>query len=186
MRDRADWWEDPGYHPLHVADSGIRAEWYRTNNQRFVQGYFAAHPQLQQKARQELRMRQAARAKKENIVADKKLADELRNVRKKYVQNQCTKKDVPNLPLSQEILRAVSKRSGITQSALKSPDKNQHIVYWRNIAITVMRSHLPCATTSWIGNIFRRDHTTILHALRSVERRPERYISDIRKVEAML
>lgn len=84
--------------------------------------------------------------------------------------------------VARKIINAVSERSGLTVGLIISPSRKYTNAYWRHLAIALIRKHTELSAQQ-IGQIFSRDHSTILHAVkRGNESKPE----DIATVEAML
>jgi len=67
-----------------------------------------------------------------------------------------------------DIIEATCRVFKITKQALLSKCRDRYLVRARNICITVIKDKLHMALTD-IGKLFNRDHTTVIHALRTVE-----------------
>ena len=81
----------------------------------------------------------------------------------------------------QSITKAVAKHFKIKRSDLRSSSRKQSLVRARSLAMLLIRDHTN-HTMLQIGEYFGgRDHTTVLHALRSTEKR---LASDPQLVEA--
>lgn len=84
------------------------------------------------------------------------------------------------------ILQQISQVSGLAIAEIVSPRRQRHIVYWRTIAAYLMRKHT-AVSYPVIGNrLGGRDHSTIIHACRIVERNPDKFHADINRVESLL
>lgn len=91
----------------------------------------------------------------------------------------------PNRSTHQEIVAAVSKISKTSKEQLLTDCKSRYLVHWRNIIFYLCREHTVLSLKEQ-GRLFNRHHTSILHAIRSVEKKPDFYASDIARVEALL
>jgi chromosomal replication initiator protein len=70
----------------------------------------------------------------------------------------------------EDILRVVSRRFGVTRSDLLSPRRQRSIVWPRQVAMYLAKQ-LTSRSLPEIGRHFDgRDHTTVLHAVRKIER----------------
>ncbi len=58
----------------------------------------------------------------------------------------------------------------VSQTALVSSQRNTRLVFARQVSMYLMRKHIGLALSA-IGERYGRDHTTVLHAVRSVEAR---------------
>lgn len=68
----------------------------------------------------------------------------------------------------QDIIDVVCKFYDVTEPQLKSHDRHQSINHARMVACYLIRQLVGCSLAE-IGHIFDRDHTTILHAVRTAE-----------------
>ncbi len=73
------------------------------------------------------------------------------------------------MPRVSEIKRAVSKHYGVAVLDMMSERRTKDLVIPRQVAIYLAKT-LTLKSLPTIGRQFRRDHTTILHAVRRVER----------------
>jgi len=71
--------------------------------------------------------------------------------------------------LVQEIQRFVAKRFGMKRTHIMSPRRSPDITLPRQIAMFLSRSYA-LQSLPEIGRRFKRDHTTVLHAIRKIER----------------
>jgi chromosomal replication initiator protein len=67
------------------------------------------------------------------------------------------------------IMRATAEAAGIDAAALRGPDRRRAVAWPRQVAMALCRRR--GVSLGAIGLAFRRDHTTVLHALRVVEAR---------------
>ncbi|MBQ8510137.1 MAG: chromosomal replication initiator protein DnaA [Clostridia bacterium] len=67
------------------------------------------------------------------------------------------------------ILEKVAKKNGMTVDDIKSSKRNKEIAHARHIAIYLVRK-LTDISLPQIGKLFKRDHTTVLNSLKTVER----------------
>lgn len=71
------------------------------------------------------------------------------------------------------IQRAVCTRYGITLLEMLGTfdgTRTRRISGPRQVAMYLVRGHFPSLSLPQIGRAFRRDHTTVMHAIRAVER----------------
>lgn len=70
---------------------------------------------------------------------------------------------------AKEIIAVVGRYFGVTQAALRGPSRRKSLVFARNVAVYLLRT-LTGASYAQIGKEFgRRDHSTIMHSMDSVE-----------------
>jgi chromosomal replication initiator protein len=74
-------------------------------------------------------------------------------------------------PDALEIQEAVAEKLGVTLEALLSPSRSAPIVRARQIAMYLMRELTDFSLPAIAATFNRRDHTTVLHAIRKVDRR---------------
>lgn len=75
----------------------------------------------------------------------------------------------PALPSVAEIQTATAERHGITLSALLGKGMARHIVAARYEAIRLAHAARPDLSSPSLGRLFRRDHTTVLRAIKMGE-----------------
>lgn len=78
----------------------------------------------------------------------------------------------PNYPRIRiaEIQRAVAAHYGLSRAELLGRDHARRVAHPRQVAMYLARD-LTAASYPLIGRLFRRDHTTVLHAERAVRGR---------------
>lgn len=87
---------------------------------------------------------------------------------------------------AEKILNATLAVSRLTRIDLTSSRRHSELVHWRRVAMEIMLRHTPM-TNREIGRLLgNRDHSTIIHGVRKVRSNPEKYASDIARVEALL
>jgi chromosomal replication initiation ATPase DnaA len=64
------------------------------------------------------------------------------------------------------IMRATAEAAGLDPGALRGPDRRRRVAWPRQVAMALCRAR--GATLGEIGLAFRRDHTTVIHALGAV------------------
>lgn len=69
-----------------------------------------------------------------------------------------------------DIQRLVAAHYGFSVEHLRSPERPRMLSHVRWVAMYLARTHTKKSLTQ-IGRAFRRDHTTVLHGLRSIEQR---------------
>lgn len=79
--------------------------------------------------------------------------------------------DAIKLPVGRQILREVAAATGTTPAALTGQSRIQKIAHARQIACHAMR--MQGMSLEQIGRVVNRDHTTVIHAIRAVEKRME-------------
>lgn len=87
---------------------------------------------------------------------------------------------------SRKILLEVSKKTGVPAGTITGPMRTKPVIRARHIAMTIIRRCTKMSLTE-IGAMFGRDHTTVMGALKGVNRRrcPEDW-TIIRSIEAQL
>lgn len=73
-------------------------------------------------------------------------------------------------PALARIMRATAEIAGLTVDDLRGTDKHQYIAWPRHVAIATCRKKTRCSLEQ-IGRAFRRDHTSVMNAIRVVEAR---------------
>lgn len=84
------------------------------------------------------------------------------------------------------ILVSVSTVSKVSIADIISDRKTWDLVYWRDISSYLMRKHTGASYPKIGMKLGGRDHTTVMHACRKVEKNISKFQDDIAKVEAML
>ncbi len=86
--------------------------------------------------------------------------------------------DAPAVPIAdrsplafKQILAVVARYFSLTQAALCSPVRRKSLVYARGIAIHLARSLTDLSYAQIGHSLGRRDHTTVLHASRTIDKR---------------
>lgn len=74
------------------------------------------------------------------------------------------------IPTFKEILQEVTVRFGVTELAIKSPRRDAQIVRPRQIVCYLAKTETPLSFPAIGRFLGSRDHTTILHAVKKVER----------------
>lgn len=69
-----------------------------------------------------------------------------------------------------DILASVVQETGVPRSMLFGPSRTRRVVEARFKAIRAVADARPDLSTPCIGRLFRRDHTSILHALKKTKR----------------
>lgn len=75
----------------------------------------------------------------------------------------------------QRVMRLVSQHLQISPDDMCSIDRTAPVVLARSTAMYLLRKLSPQQSLPWIGKIFGRDHTTVLHALESMQ---EKVVTD--------
>lgn len=73
--------------------------------------------------------------------------------------------------LWQQIIESITEVLGITQKALTSPCRKQKIVRGRMYACLLARRHTTYTLTEIGQRLGRRDHTTVIHGLQTIQHR---------------
>lgn len=71
---------------------------------------------------------------------------------------------------ARDIIRDTAKQQGVSVDDIVGRSTHKPIVYARHLAIYRVRKERPDMSLPQIGRIFNRDHTTILSAVRKMER----------------
>ncbi len=79
---------------------------------------------------------------------------------------------LPSLPSVKAILCEVASRHGVTIAAITGRSLRREVVAARHEAIALAHAARPDLSLPALGRLFRRDHTTILSALRKTGRTP--------------
>jgi chromosomal replication initiator protein len=67
------------------------------------------------------------------------------------------------------IMAAVSESLDIPIETILSKDRHQDVAMARQIAMALIRKYEPSVTLKRIGRMFRRDHSTVIYALRTFD-----------------
>lgn len=84
----------------------------------------------------------------------------------------------------ESIIHIISFQFGLTINDIKGKSRKKNIVYPRQLAMYIARQ-ITTFTVSEIGNVFNRDHSTVLHSIDAIEERKlnnpheESYINDL-------
>ena len=79
--------------------------------------------------------------------------------------------EVPGRPRSlEEIIELAARAYALSLEELRSPSRRRHIVRPRQIAMYLCRNYTE-ASLKEIGRLFKRDHSTVMHAIETVEKR---------------
>ncbi|WP_434286286.1 helix-turn-helix domain-containing protein [Celeribacter sp. SCSIO 80788] len=70
-----------------------------------------------------------------------------------------------------EIISTFADERGVKVTDLVGPSKKQTLARHRQDCMATIRREKPSMSLPDIGRAFNRDHTTVLHALRAVEKR---------------
>jgi len=68
----------------------------------------------------------------------------------------------------ERVINAVAEVTGIKYEVMKQKSRIRDIVESRNIAMFCIKDIYPNISLSAIGKLFGKDHTTVIHSLRSV------------------
>lgn len=101
--------------------------------------------------------------------AAKKQADDERQARRDELareRRELIKLDRPPGHAIRAIIDLVARMHGATHEEVMSRSRQHHIVIARQAAICAVAHKRPDYSLPMLGRIFRRDHTSILHALR--------------------
>lgn len=74
---------------------------------------------------------------------------------------------------ARQIIMEVAIAHGVSYEDILGRSRERHLVAARHEAIYEVRKRRPHLSLPQIGRIFKRDHTTILHALRQMERQED-------------
>ncbi|WP_226552963.1 helix-turn-helix domain-containing protein [Celeribacter naphthalenivorans] len=69
------------------------------------------------------------------------------------------------------IATRVAEKYGITLGDLRGPERTRNIAHPRQEAMAAIRAARPDMSLPQIGRFFNRDHTTVIHGIRAVEKR---------------
>lgn len=86
-------------------------------------------------------------------------------------------------PQARAVLEAVCSMFKITEKALVSESKAPSLVYFRRVAWQATRELYPYVSTTEIGRLFRRDHTTVVQGLRWCARYKHALAADVARVK---
>lgn len=138
---------------------------------------------IEQTDREEVRRTSVRRLRFESFVARAKSHKEEQEQRKQQASDQIAKAFSYGLK-AEAIIAAVCHHSGLLKHELIGPSRFKHIVYWRQLAMFLVKAHT-LMTWPMIGKRFGgRDHATALHSIRMANKRakPE----DIAAIERLL
>jgi chromosomal replication initiator protein len=68
------------------------------------------------------------------------------------------------------VIEIVGKFYGVAQADLLGTDRTQHVAMVRHIAMYLARAHCRLSYPE-LGGVFGRDHSSVIHAVRMIERR---------------
>lgn len=86
-------------------------------------------------------------------------------------------------PTPRQIASEIAERHGYTLEDLKGQSRLRPLVHARQEAMATIYARCN-VSTSWVGRFFGdRDHTTVIHAIRQVEKRSVKSPGDERSVE---
>ena len=85
----------------------------------------------------------------------------------------------------QKIFEYICKKHGVKKEVLTSGKRNSDVVYARNMCIYAFRT-LTNMSLKKIGNIFGKDHTTIINSITNVENRMKTDAAFEREINLML
>ena len=77
---------------------------------------------------------------------------------------------LPSRMFVSRIQATVAEAYGISLDHMTSPDRHQSVAWPRQVAMYLARETTH-HTLPRIGQFFKRDHTTVIHAIRTVERK---------------
>lgn len=83
------------------------------------------------------------------------------------------------------VIEVVAAVGELSVKDLKGDSRLKHIVYWRHIAMYLLRKH-GHSSFPFIGSVMNRDHSSALHAYRKIDKDLETYKADIQKSERYL
>lgn len=75
-------------------------------------------------------------------------------------------------PFIQKVIAAVSKATGVSEWHIKSKVRKAEVAAARQIVMHIARSNRKITFTA-IGNILRRDHSTVMYSVQEAENRLE-------------
>lgn len=79
---------------------------------------------------------------------------------------------LPSRMLVSKIQATVAEAYGISLQHMTSPARHQSVAWPRQVAMYLAREKTHHSLPG-IGRLFNRDHTTVLHAIRAVERKAQ-------------
>ncbi len=74
--------------------------------------------------------------------------------------------------LVREIVKLVSRRVGVHPETIMGRQRTKEVAAARAVAMAAMKATRPYLSTTQIGELFKRDHSTVIHNLRKVQRDP--------------
>ena len=74
-------------------------------------------------------------------------------------------------PTSAQIIRLASRLAGVPEVVLLGPRRTRNLAWARQRVMFVTRKLRPDLSLPQIGRALRRDHTTVIHAIRAVAKR---------------
>lgn len=86
-------------------------------------------------------------------------------------------------PQARAVLEAVCSMFKITEKALVSESKAPSLVYFRRVAWQATRELYPYVSTTEMGRLYRRDHTTIAEGLRRCAQLKHCLAEDVARVK---
>ena len=84
------------------------------------------------------------------------------------------------------IMRAITRVSGMKRVVRHGKCRMAHVIYWRRVEQYLLWKRLGLSSTAIGNRTGGRDHSTVLHAIKMVEKDPTRYRADMHKIEALL
>ena len=86
-------------------------------------------------------------------------------------------------PSPREIATTIAKRNGLTLEDLRGPSRRREVAWPRQEAMAAVYARCN-VSLPWVGRFFGgRDHTTVMHAIRQVEKRSGESPQDERSTE---
>lgn len=149
---------------------------------------------LAEKVRREQEAKEAARRRLEEAyqaaeMARERAQAEAAEVARRVQEALLAKKAVITAKYGSEdarhIIMEVAIAHGVSYEDILGRSRARHLVAARHEAIYEVRKRRPHLSLPQIGRIFKRDHTTILHALRRMERKQESHHDTILKGERL-
>jgi chromosomal replication initiation ATPase DnaA len=67
------------------------------------------------------------------------------------------------------IITIVSQELDISRPAMMSKNRQRELVYGRHMAMKLIRDHVYGSSLKQVGEYFKRDHTTVIHASRALQ-----------------
>lgn len=100
----------------------------------------------------------------------KRTVDEMLAERRKQIQLSSSPIDLSVRPTVKQVVEIVALIADLPVSEFTSPRRARRIAWPRQIAMALVRQVLPSLSYPQIGKLFgKRDHTTVMHALRKTE-----------------